>query len=343
MKKQKIMPVILSGGSGKRLWPLSRALYPKQLHPLVSEKSLLPETALRASGANFDPPIVICNDDHRFIVAEQFREIEISPKAVILESVGRNTAPAAAVAAVFSEELTDDALLLVLPSDHIIKDVNSFHAAINPAKEAAMQGRLVTLGIPMARPESGYGYIQLGNELANIPGSYDVSKFVEKPDIAAATTLYNTGNYLWNSGIFLFSASSYLKELGVFQPEVARLSRTSVEKRISDMDFIRLNKDAFEKITSISIDYAVMEQTRNAAVVPAHMGWYDVGSWEALWEISPQDKLLAELHASKHKILQLELASSRECSIGKQVGNLIGANQGGETPKIISKTFQWPS
>ena len=289
MKKQKIIPVILSGGIGSRLWPLSRALYPKQLQSLVSDKSLLQETVIRSSGKIFDAPLVICNEEHRFIMAEHFREINIVPRAIFLEPIGRNTAPAAAVAAIFSEQICEDALLLVLPSDHVIKDPDSFLEVILTAKKAATRGLLVTLGTPILKPETGYGYIQPGNEIAKSPGCYKVSNFFEKPDEALATKFFNSGDYFWNSGIFMFSAKSYLNELNKFHPEVTQLSRTAVEKTLSDLDFVRLDSNSFEKIPAISIDHAVMEKSEKVAMVPAHMGWSDVGSWDTLWTISNQD------------------------------------------------------
>ena len=289
MKKQKIIPVILSGGIGSRLWPLSRALYPKQLQSLVSDKSLLQETVIRSSGKIFDAPLVICNEEHRFIVAEHFREINIVPRAIVLEPIGRNTAPAAAAAAIFSEQVDEDALLLVLPSDHVIKDPDSFLEVILTAKKAAAQGLLVTLGTPVLRPETGYGYIQPGNEITKSPGCYNVSNFFEKPDEELATKFFNSGDYFWNSGIFMFSAKSYLSELNKFHPEITQLSRTAVEKTLSDLEFVRLESDTFEKIPAISIDHAVMEKSEKVAMVPARMGWSDVGSWDTLWAISNQD------------------------------------------------------
>jgi len=289
MKRQKIIPVILSGGIGSRLWPLSRNLYPKQLQSLVSDKSLLQETVIRSSGKIFDAPLVICNEEHRFIVAEHFREINVVPRAIVLEPIGRNTAPAAAAAAIFSEQIFEDALLLVLPSDHVIKDPDSFLEVILTAKKAATRGLLVTLGTPVLKPETGYGYIQPGDEIANSSGCYKVSNFFEKPDEPLATKFFNSGDYFWNSGIFMFSAKSYLSELNKFHPEITKLSRTAVKKSLSDLDFVRLDSNSFEKTPEISIDHAVMEKSEKVAMVPAHIGWSDVGSWDTLWAISNQD------------------------------------------------------
>ena len=289
MKIQKIIPVILSGGSGSRLWPLSRSLYPKQLQPIVSEKSLLQETALRLSDEIFRSPLIICNQEHRFIVAEQLREIEIRPDAIVLEPVSRNTAPAAAVAALLSEESEDSDLLLILPSDHAITDIGNFCEAANTARQAASAGKLVAFGTLVDRPEIGYGYMKQGKELTEAPGCYKVSKFVEKPDVLSADKYYNSGEYLWNTGIFMFSREAYLDELNKFHPELVIKSRIAVRERKSDLYFVRLDQVAFEKIKSISIDYAIMEQTDRAAVVPTDMGWSDVGAWDTLWELSPKD------------------------------------------------------
>jgi len=284
-----ITPVILSGGVGSRLWPLSRELYPKQLQSLVTENSLLQETALRVTGDTFGAPAVICNNEHRFIVAEHLREAGLEPSAIVLEPVGRNTAPAAAVATLLAAETSDDALVLLLPSDHIIKDQGAFQAAVEAATSAARDGLLVTFGIPANVPETGYGYIEQGAELESAPGCFQVVQFVEKPDEETAAKYVAAGTYAWNSGMFLFSAASFLTEMKTHAPEVLRHCRKSLETRQSDMDFIRLGEDAFAKIDGISIDYAVMEKTDKAAVVPADMCWSDVGAWDALWDVSEKD------------------------------------------------------
>jgi len=290
MQENKIIPVILSGGTGQRLWPLSNTLYPKQLQPLISDKSLLQETVIRTSGTRFEPPIIVCNEDHRFIVAEHLREIDTIPSSIVLEPIGRNTAPAVAVAAILSEEICEDAILLILPSDHIIKKPKVFNKVLNIGWDAAINSNLVTFGTTVTRPESGYGYIQPGNALANISGCYHVSNFIEKPDKETAVKLYNSGNYYWNSGIFMFSANTYLNELSKFQPNIVRLSKLAVEKKLSELDFIRLEEQTFKQISPTSIDRAVMEHSENVTVVPANMEWSDVGSWDALWAISSQDE-----------------------------------------------------
>jgi mannose-1-phosphate guanylyltransferase / mannose-6-phosphate isomerase len=285
----RIFPVILSGGAGTRLWPLSRAQYPKQLLPLLSERSLLQEAALRVGDpARFAPPLVIANDEHRFLVAEQLRLAKIAPRAIMLEPLGRNTAPAIAVAALALAD-EPDALMLVMPSDHAIADVPAFLAAIDRAAVAARSGRLVTFGITANRPETGYGYIRRGAALPHCPGVHEVAAFVEKPDRAKAESYLATGDYCWNSGIFLFPAAPLLKEMERLKPALVAACRAALAAGKRDLDFIRLDRDAFAAAESISIDYAVMEHTKSAAMVPVEMGWSDVGTWDALWQVSDKD------------------------------------------------------
>ena len=285
-----ITPVILSGGAGTRLWPMSRESFPKQLLPLASEQSLLQQTAQRVSAVeSFAPPMVICNAEHRFVVAEQLRALNIEPKAIVLEPVGRNTAPAAAVAALML--LADDpkALILLLPSDHVIAATDAFQKAIRVAASAATKGAMVTFGIKPERAETGYGYIHRGAPMKGHPGVYEITEFVEKPDTATATKYVAGGAHDWNSGMFLFSAAGFIKELEQLEPEIVDQCRKAIEAAATDLDFIRLDSEAFAASPSKSIDYAVMEHTRNAAVVPAEIGWNDVGSWAALWEIGAHD------------------------------------------------------
>ncbi|HEY2892177.1 MAG TPA: mannose-1-phosphate guanylyltransferase/mannose-6-phosphate isomerase [Dongiaceae bacterium] len=281
-----IHPVVLSGGSGTRLWPLSRAAYPKQLMPLVGENSLLQETIQRvADPKRFAAPVLICNDDHRFLVAEQLRAIACKAEAIVLEPVGRNTGPAVAAAAMMAKP---ENLLLILPSDHYIVDAEKFRAAITVAAKAAEAGSLVTFGIKPTAPETGYGYIQRG-EAAVTRGAFKVAAFVEKPDAPTAEKYLAADKYLWNSGMFLFRADRFLAELQKFEPAMLAAVKEAVAGATRDLDFIRLAKESFAKATSKSIDYAVMEKTKDAAVVPADMGWTDVGSWAALWDVAQRD------------------------------------------------------
>jgi mannose-1-phosphate guanylyltransferase/mannose-6-phosphate isomerase len=282
----KIHPVVLSGGSGTRLWPLSRAAYPKQLMPLVGDRSLLQETIQRVGDPKqFAAPVLICNDEHRFLVAEQLRAISCKPEAIVLEPVGRNTGPAVAAAALMAKP---DSVLLILPSDHYIVDPAKFRAAIAVAAKAAEVGALVTFGIKPTTPETGYGYIRRG-EAASTKGAFKVAAFVEKPDAAKAETYLASREYLWNSGMFVFRADRFLAELAKFEPAMLAAVKEAVAGAAHDLDFIRLAKDSFAKATSKSIDYAVMERTKDAAVVPADMGWTDVGSWAALWDVAKRD------------------------------------------------------
>ncbi len=285
-----VHPVILSGGSGTRLWPMSRAQYPKQLLPLVSEHTLLQEAALRiADKAQFAAPLIIANDEHRFIVAEQLRLAGIAPRAIVLEPVGRNTAPACCIAAILLAATEPDALFLVMPSDHAITDLPAFKAAVARAAQVAAKGRLVTFGVTASRPDTGYGYIKRGKALPGAEGAFEVAGFVEKPDRARAEAYLKSGDYSWNSGLFLFPAALLLQEVRRLQPEMVAACMTAFDKAKRDLDFLRLDRHAFAVAANNSIDYAVMEHTPHAAVVPVEMGWSDVGTWDALWQIGAKD------------------------------------------------------
>jgi mannose-1-phosphate guanylyltransferase/mannose-6-phosphate isomerase len=280
-----IQPVILSGGSGTRLWPLSREAYPKQFLPLASEQTMLQATWQRVAPIAARGPLVIANEEHRFVAAEQLQQVGAEPAAIILEPVGRNTAPAIAVAALEATRDGGDALLLVLPSDHVINNETAFRSAVQAAAAAAEAGKLVTFGIVPTGPETGYGYIKA----ADGQGLRAVERFVEKPDLGTATRYVSSGQYYWNSGMFLFKASRYLQELECFQPAMLAGSRQAWQQARRDADFTRLDKEAFTAVPSDSIDYAVMEKTADAVVIPLDAGWNDVGSWTALRDVSQQD------------------------------------------------------
>ncbi|HEY1260046.1 MAG TPA: mannose-1-phosphate guanylyltransferase/mannose-6-phosphate isomerase [Stellaceae bacterium] len=288
-----IHPVILSGGSGTRLWPMSRSLYPKQLLALTGSGSLLQQTAKRvADPGRFAPPLVVANEEHRFIIGEQLREIGVVPQALLLEPVGRNTAPAACVAALtlLEAEAEPGPLMLLLPSDHAIGDAAAFAAAIDCATSAARQGALVAFGITPERPETGYGYIRSGAPYDGAEGAFAIAAFVEKPEPKRAREFLASGTHYWNSGIFLFPARRYLDELERLRPDIVAACREALAAVQSDADFTRLGKDAFASCPAESIDYAVMEHTAAAVVVPVAMGWSDVGSWDALWEMGAKDE-----------------------------------------------------
>ncbi len=285
-----IIPVILSGGSGTRLWPLSRALYPKQLLPLVTDKTMLQETVLRLSGIeDLGPVCCICNEHHRFLVAEQLREVTGSLGGIILEPAGRNTAPAAAVAAMHALSKFQDPVLLLLPADHVIRDTEALSGAVAEGYSAAASGSLVTFGIVPSGPETGYGYIRAETGVADGRSCRPVVEFVEKPDLATAEGYVQSGGYFWNSGMFLFRADVFLEELQRSNPEMLDSCRTAYEKAAADLDFLRLEREAFSACPSDSIDYAVMEKTSRAVVVPLDAGWNDVGAWSALWELNEHD------------------------------------------------------
>jgi mannose-1-phosphate guanylyltransferase/mannose-6-phosphate isomerase len=289
MSKMQIIPVILSGGSGTRLWPLSRKQYPKQYLTLAGDNSMLQETILRLSGLdNLAVPIIICNVDHRFLVAEQCQQIKITNPTILLEPVGRNTAPAIAAAALQSLKETDDSLLLVLSADHVIQNVEAFHLAINIASQKVQEGRIVTFGIVPTDANTGYGYIKSSKK--NDDGAYKVEEFVEKPDLETAQTYLDQGSYLWNSGMFMFKADTLIDELTTHSPDIVKLVSDAVNNAKQDLDFIRLDKQPFESSPSDSIDYALMEKSDNVFVVPLDVGWSDVGSWSTLYDIGLKDK-----------------------------------------------------
>ncbi|WP_411849816.1 mannose-1-phosphate guanylyltransferase/mannose-6-phosphate isomerase [Stenotrophomonas sp. LGBM10] len=298
-----ILPVILSGGSGTRLWPLSREAYPKQFLPLVGDATMLQATWNRVAAIAGKAPIVVANQEHRFMAAEQLRECSVVPQALILEPIGRNTAPAIAIAALQALAGGEDALLLVLPSDHVVRNDAAFHAAVKQAAVAADAGKLVTFGIVPTAPETGYGYIKAHAG----EGVRGVDRFVEKPNLETAQQYVSSGEYYWNSGMFLFKASRYLDELQTLQPAMLAACRSALDKASRDSDFIRLDAEAFAASPNDSIDYAVMEKTADAAVVPLDAGWNDVGSWSALWDVSDKD---ADGNAYHGDVISLDCRNS---------------------------------
>ncbi|MEO6421675.1 MAG: mannose-1-phosphate guanylyltransferase/mannose-6-phosphate isomerase [Candidatus Nitrotoga sp.] len=286
-----LYPVILSGGSGTRLWPLSRAALPKQFLPLISEHTLFQETLLRLKDfPGIAAPLVICNNEHRFLVAEQLRAINIDPLLQVLEPVGRNTAPAVAIAALAAQAKDAQAILLVLPADHLIRDISGFHIAIQAAFELAQQDKLVTFGITPNEPATGFGYIERGPILGPGEHSFDVARFVEKPDLDTAKKFVASGRFFWNSGMFVFKASVYLNELQRYRPDIYQAAQQAWQQSTHDLDFCRLDENAFASCPSDSIDYAVMENTQAAAMVTVDIGWSDIGSWSSLYDVSTQDE-----------------------------------------------------
>ena len=285
-----IFPVVLSGGTGSRLWPLSRTLLPKQFLPLVTARTMLQETLLRLDGIpGVHQPTIVCSNDHRFLAAEQLREIGVAAAAQILEPAGRNTAPAVAVAALQVMASDPEGIMLVLPADHLIRNVPAFHAIIGKAAAAADQGRLATFGIVAREPETGYGYIERGEPLGNGKDCFRVARFVEKPDEARAKAFVASGRFYWNSGMFVFKAARYLEELGKYRKDIADAARAAWTASSRDLDFVRLDEKSFLASPSESIDYAVMEKTDAAVVVEADIGWSDIGSWTALWQAGKTD------------------------------------------------------
>lgn len=283
-----VIPVVLSGGSGTRLWPLSRKQYPKQLLNLTGGAyTMLQETVNRVQ--QFENPIIVCNEDHRFMVAEQCHSIGIKPSAIILEPVGRNTAPAIALAALEAKKLDPEAIIAIFPADHVIDNQSAFEQSLSIAIKAAKQNKLVTFGIVADKPETGYGYIKSLKTTDYDSSFYVVESFVEKPDLATAQQYIESGDYYWNSGMFVFKASVYLQALEKANPQIITFCKESIEKAQNDLDFIRIDKASFKKCPDDSIDYAVMERADNVVVVPMDAGWSDLGSWSSLWEISDKD------------------------------------------------------
>ena len=285
----KIIPVILAGGSGTRLWPLSRNQHPKQYLPLVTEKTMLQETLLRLNGLdNISEPIVICNSDHRFLVADQLQQINIINPIILLEPIGRNTAPAISAAAFQSLKEHENSILLVLSADHVIKDIESFHKAVEIAITQAVAGKLVAFGVLPQNPNTGYGYIRASKVKQD--GAFEVQEFVEKPSLNTAVSYLDQGNYYWNSGMFVFQTKNFIEELAIYSLEIIQATDKAVENANIDLDFIRLEEKSFKAAPSISIDYALMEKSKKVMVVPLDAGWSDIGSWAALYENGKKNK-----------------------------------------------------
>lgn len=284
-----LIPVILSGGSGTRLWPTSRSAMPKQFLALVGPQTLFQETLLRCQGLpGLQAPLIVTNEDHRFLVAEQLRELGKTDATILLEPVARNTAPAIAAAAFAALKQSADAVMLVMPSDHVVRDPVAFRRAVTDALPSAKAGKLVTFGIVPTGPETGFGYIEKGKDLGE-GGVCEVQSFKEKPSLVQAQSLLASGKFVWNAGIFLFTAQSFLTELKTHEPLIHASVEKAFQEAQRDQDFLRLTKEAFESAPSISVDYAVMERTKHAAVRPVDCGWNDVGSWSSIWEVRDKD------------------------------------------------------
>lgn len=318
-----LYPVILSGGSGSRLWPLSRAALPKQFLPLVSDKTIFQETLLRLQGlSNMAPPLIVCNNEHRFLAAEQLRAIDTQPLAIMLEPFGRNTAPAVAAAAFAAQANDADALLLVLPADHLIQDIAGFHNAIQSAVVLAQQGKLVTFGIAPNEPATGFGYIERGARLDGTDHSFGVARFVEKPSLEKAREFLASGNFFWNSGMFVFKAGVFLNELQRYRPDIHAHAQQAWQNSARDLDFCRLDEESFAACPSDSIDYAVMERTQAAAMVAVDIGWNDIGSWPSLLDVCVKDArgnaLCGDVYAAESANSYIRSESRMVAAIGVQ-------------------------
>ena len=317
-----IVPVILAGGGGVRLWPLSREFYPKQFINLVNDTSLFQDTIMRLPDELYSP-LVICNEEHRFIVAEQLRQINSSNKGIILEPIGKNTAPAIAIAAMNLLNEREDPILLVLSADHLIDNNQKFLKTIRIASKIAEQGKMVAIGVQPNKPEIGYGYIEVDNSEKN--EYYNIISFTEKPNLKAAKKYLNSGNHYWNSGIFIFKASVYLNELKKYEPEIFTICKKSCVNPPKDLDFIRLDNEEFYKCPNKSIDYAVMEKTNNGAVVPFDGSWSDIGSWEALWssKVKDSNNNVSEGDVVLKKVQNSYIHSSNRLIVANDISDLI--------------------
>ncbi|CAI3936499.1 mannose-1-phosphate guanylyltransferase/mannose-6-phosphate isomerase [Commensalibacter papalotli (ex Botero et al. 2024)] len=287
----KIVPVILSGGTGSRLWPVSRASFPKQLWPLLTNNSMLQDTALRAVGSMFTDPIIVCNNDHRFLIAEQLREIGIEKARILLEPIGRNSAPAIAAASMLVAQENPNYILWVMAADAVVQETELLIELVKEAAILAQKEKILTFGIHPTRPETGYGYIEKGQKLSEAEHAFFVKAFTEKPDYQRAVHMIGSGNYLWNSGMFVFSAQTMLREMEKYTPELLSLIQIAIKNRKTDLYFERIQLEDFVNIPDISIDYAIAEKTEQMLVIAADLTWSDIGSWDGLWDISPKDKV----------------------------------------------------
>jgi len=283
-----VYPFVLSGGSGTRLWPLSRSTYPKQFQPLAGELSLLQQSCERVAGASFEPLTVLCNSDHRFIVAEQLQQLGRADATIILEPVGRNTGPAALVAALSATRRKPDAIVLLMPSDHVIADTTAFQSSIELGIPEARDGNIVTFGVKPDKPETGYGYIEIGNGTSG--GAHAVNRFIEKPPLEKAEQYLRAGNFLWNAGIFLYAAQTMIDAFAEHAPDTLRHAKAALDRAQTDLDFLRLDQEAYAQCENQSLDYAIVEKMTGVACVPLQSDWNDLGSWQALWDVGNKDK-----------------------------------------------------
>ena len=299
----KITPVVLCGGVGSRLWPLSRAHVPKQFLPLVSDRTMLQDTVLRITDPElYNAPIIVCGEEHRFLAAEQLRQINVKPTALILEPAGRGTAPAIALAALKSLQNQNVGLLAILPADHVVAREENFRAAMIMAASVANTGRIVTFGIKPQRPVTGYGYVTAGQALHGLPQCFEIKQFIEKPESEIAAALISGGQSYWNAGMFIAESNVLLAEIEKQQPEIAAVCRDAVCKGRDDLDFFRVHGERFRELPSISFDHGIMEHTQIGAVVPVDMEWSDVGSWMALWELVDKDEAGNAMRGPVHQI-----------------------------------------
>ena len=327
---KKITPVLLAGGSGTRLWPLSRKSYPKQFSNLISEKTLFQQSALRLTSSDqieFESLITLTNDDFRFIVAEQLQALGLDPGHILIEPEAKNTAPAILAASIFAHLKNPEAVLLVAPSDHVIPDAVAFQSAVNIGVNKVADGKIVTFGISPTHPEIGYGYLEMVEAISDIIDASSVARFIEKPDLKQAQKMLETGKYLWNAGIFLFSAAEMILAFKKFMPDIFKLTKSAVESANVDLGFLRLNPEPWKSLENISIDYAIMEKSKNLVAVPYQYKWSDLGDWNSVWSESKSKKSGVVLSEFAHEIdcknTLLRSESSSQQIVGLGLDNII--------------------